>query len=183
MKRNLSIGVCILISLALVVFGLLFGTVRGYNEERVQVTQLKEGENGLDDVLGYMGADGLNLCVVANRHLTGDADVAKVSAAANKLRDSAATLTDKQQAAEDLQKAAKAVSDKLIASAGFQQSARDVKYVTAILGDLDQLSQSSVISSYNEAVKNYNESLKDPVGGFIASVLGIRQAEVYGGEQ
>lgn len=69
MKLKLPIGVCVLISLALVVFGLIFGTVSGFADERRQVTALLEGENGLMDVLSYRGADGLNLCVVARRHL------------------------------------------------------------------------------------------------------------------
>lgn len=184
MKRKLSIGVCILISLALVAFGLLFGTVRGYNAEREQVDKLLSGENGLSAVLDYMGADGLNLSVVANRHLDkDDADVSKLQAVANALRSEGAALKDRQKAADELSKAAKAVSDKLGASASFLGSQRDVKYLTAILSDLDQLSQSPVIQSYNTAVHNYNESLKDPVGGFFASILGIKQAQPYGGEQ
>ena len=86
MKPKLSIGVCVLISLALVVFGLLFGTMSGYADDRRQVTALLEGNNGLLDVLSYRGADGLNLCVVARRHLSGDAVVAALETAANYLR-------------------------------------------------------------------------------------------------
>ena len=69
MKRNLPTGACVLIALALVAFGLIYGTLTGYGEERAQVEALWSGENGLSDVLSYRGADGLNLCVVARRHL------------------------------------------------------------------------------------------------------------------
>ena len=79
MKKSLPISVCILISLALVLFGLAFGTVKGFGDDKQQVTQLLSGENGLMDVLAYRGADGHNLCVVASRHLTDDPDVAALS--------------------------------------------------------------------------------------------------------
>ena len=65
MKRNLPTGACVLIALALVAFGLIYGTLTGYGEERAQVEALWSGENGLSDVLSYRGADGLNLCVAA----------------------------------------------------------------------------------------------------------------------
>ena len=50
MKRNLPTGACVLIALALVAFGLIYGTLTGYGEERAQVEALLSGENGLSDV-------------------------------------------------------------------------------------------------------------------------------------
>lgn len=99
MKLKLPIGVCVLISLALVVFGLIFGTVSGFADERRQVTALLEGENGLMDVLSYRGADGLNLCVVARRHLPqADEDVTALEAAAKALRTAGGKLADQEGA-------------------------------------------------------------------------------------
>lgn len=40
MKRNLPTGACVLIALALVAFGLIYGTLTGYGEERAQVEAL-----------------------------------------------------------------------------------------------------------------------------------------------
>ena len=34
MKRNLPTGACVLIALALVAFGLIYGTLTGYGDER-----------------------------------------------------------------------------------------------------------------------------------------------------
>ena len=56
MKTKLPIWLCLVISLALVIFGLVFGTVRGFHDEKAQVTACLESENGLLDVLGYRGA-------------------------------------------------------------------------------------------------------------------------------
>ena len=72
MKFKLPMGVCVLIAIVLVLFGLGYGTFSGFREDRQQVTQLLSGENGLLDALSYQGADGLNLCVVARRHLPQD---------------------------------------------------------------------------------------------------------------
>ena len=90
MKRNLPTGVCVLIALALVAFGLIYGTLTGYGDERAQVEALWSGENGLSDVLCYRGADGLNLCVVARRHLPqNDPDVLALEQSAGALRSAA----------------------------------------------------------------------------------------------
>ena len=72
MKHRLPLGACILAALALVAFGLVYGTLRGYADERREVEALWEEANGLRDVLSYRAADGLNLCVVARRHLAAD---------------------------------------------------------------------------------------------------------------
>lgn len=44
MKRNLPTGACVLIALALVAFGLIYGTLSGYGDERAQVEALWSGE-------------------------------------------------------------------------------------------------------------------------------------------
>ena len=44
MKFKLPMGVCIVIAVALVLFGLGYGTFSGFREDRQQVTQLLSGE-------------------------------------------------------------------------------------------------------------------------------------------
>ena len=53
MKFKLPMGVCVLIAIVLVLFGLGYGTFSGFREDRQQVTQLLSGENGLLDALSY----------------------------------------------------------------------------------------------------------------------------------
>ena len=60
MKHRLPLGACLLAALALVAFGLVYGTLRGYADERREVEALWEEANGLRDVLSYRAADGLN---------------------------------------------------------------------------------------------------------------------------
>ena len=94
MKFKLPMGVCVLIAIVLVLFGLGYGTFSGFREDRQQVTQLLSGENGLLDALSYQGADGLNLCVVADRHLPGNADVEALRQVSRKLNAGDETLEE-----------------------------------------------------------------------------------------
>lgn len=180
MKFKLPMGVCILIALALVVFGLAFGTVRGYSDDRAQVTSLLEGENGLMDVLSYRGADGLNLCVVAGRHLPADdADVRALEAAAKKLRSTGEALSVKKEEDERLAAAVSAVSRKLNASESFQASERDRKYLDMLTTDLQNLSASAAVGTYNQAAADFNAQLDTPVIGAVAQMLGVAYCELY----
>ena len=102
MKFKLPMGVCIVIAVALVLFGLGYGTFSGFREDRQQVTQLLSGENGLLDALSYQGADGLNLCVVAERHLSGNEDVEALRAVSRKLNAGDETLEEQKKDTEEL---------------------------------------------------------------------------------
>lgn len=179
MKKSLPIGVCILISLALVLFGLGFGTVKGFTADRTQVTELLSGENGLMDVLSYRGADGHNLCVVARRHLTDDADVSELSRIAAVLTDATQSLAAKKQENDRLDAAVLAVKTKLEGTATYQQSQRDQKYMAMLEGDLKNLSATDKVSLYNQAAQDFNSQLSAPVSGWIASLLGVKPCELY----
>lgn len=179
MKFKLPIGVCILISLVLVLFGLLYGTASGFNEDRAQVTSLLEGDNGLLDIMRYRGADGLNLCVVARRHLTGDADVEALAAAANKLRADGDSINDKKLESESLDAAVSAVAGKLRQTESFIKSERDGKYLDMLVTDMQDLAKSALATSYNEAAGEFNKSLETSLFGKIAAWLGVKPCELY----
>ena len=179
MKFRLSIGACILISLALVLFGLGYGTVSGYQQDRAHIMTLLEDENGLLDVLGYRGADGLNLCVVADRHIKGDADVEALRAAGEALRDDKAALSTKKAEDERLKTAVAAVREKLLATPSFNASARDVAYLEMLGNDLKQMENTSVAQTYNDAALKFNASLNAPLSGLIAKLFGVAPCELF----
>ncbi len=180
MKPKLSVGVCILISLALVLFGLIFGTVSGFNDDRKQVSALLSGESGLMDMLAFRGADGLNLCVVARRHLPAtDADVLALENAAHKLRDEKASLATMKQEDGRLSIAAERVEDKLLAAGSFAASARDQAYLDMLTADMKQLAASPVIATYNQAAADFNQQLDTKTGGALARLLGMKPCELY----
>ena len=177
MKRNLPTGACVLIALALVAFGLIYGTLSGYGDERAQVEALWSGENGLSDVLSYRGADGLNLCVVARRHLPrDDADVLALEQSAGALR-SAADIAAKKEADTALESAFAAVE--LESSASFQASERDQRYLSMLEADLSSLGASQAVSTYNRAASAFNDLLAAPLTGSLARLLGVTPCELY----
>ena len=178
MKPKLSVGVCLLICLALVAFGVVYGATAGFRDERAQVQALLTEENGLMDVLDYCGADALNLCVVAERHMAGDADVQALHAAGATLRDAKATLSAKRQAMATVQEKLEAVAQKLGASESFLASERDVGYLRLLRTDVQQLTLSPKIDSYNEAAAAYNELFSDPFSGFLGRLTGAKPCEL-----
>lgn len=179
MKKSLPISVCILISLALVLFGLAFGTVKGFGDDKEQVTKLLSGENGLMDVLSYRGADGHNLCVVARRHLTDDPDVAALSQTAAILTDDTQPLPSKKAANDQLDASVQAVKTKLAETGSFQQSQRDQQYLAMLEGDLKNLTATDKVNLYNQAAQGFNEQLSKGIPGWIATVLGVKPCELY----
>ena len=179
MKPKLSIGLCILISLVLVVFGLVFGTVRGFGDDRAQVTALLKGDNGFLTVMDYRAADGLNLGVVARRHLQNDADVAALESAAKALRTQQPSLASVKIADEKLTDAVNAVAAKLQQTESFRQSARDTAYLDMLSTDLKQLEQNAVISTYNEGALSFNEQLVTTPMGRLAEFFGVTALEIY----
>ena len=179
MKPKLSIGLSILLSLALVLFGLVFGNVRGFADERAQVNALLDGDSGLKTVLGYRASDGLNLCVVAARHLPGDARVTALSQAAQALRKGAPTLAALREADDALAAAFSAVAEGLRQSQSFAASARDTQYLARLSADFAQYAQSPIDDAYNQAVAEFNARLATPVLGDVARFFGITPCEPY----
>jgi len=178
MKQRLSIGVCVLISLALFVFGVLYGVVSGFHDDRAYVLSLWDGDNGLRTALDYRGADGLNLCVVARRHLPGDMDISALEAAALNLRNPQATPPMKKQADARLTETVTKVAEKLRDAPSLRQNARDSAYLEMLAAG-DMVSQSALIHAYNQAAEDFNRQLEGSFIGAVARILGATPCELY----
>lgn len=179
MKIKLPVGLSVLIALVLVAFGLLYGTWTGYSEDRAEVTALLEAENGLMDVLSYRAADGFNLCVVARRHLSAaDEALIALDAASRALRNSV-SLEERSAADRALADAVGAVSSRLQSASSFQASDRDQRYLSMLTADLNNLSSSAAVSTYNEGAKAFNEKLDAPLSGALAKLLGVKPCTLY----
>ena len=180
MKPKLSTSVCVVIALALVSFGLFYGTTAGFSDERKQATELLYGENGVMDMLSFRAADGLNLTVVARRHLPeNDPDVAAMEKAARSLRSEKADLPLRKQENARLDAAVALVAQKLEATPGFAANERDKNYLSMLTADMQDLSRSTVIETYNIAAGDFNEKLNQPFIGTIATLLGIKPCELF----
>lgn len=179
MKPKLSLGLSLLIALLLVAFGLVYGSVSGYADERAHVNALLEGDSGLLTVVSYRASDGLNLCVVADRHLTGDARVTELRAAAQALRQTGQTLPTLKQQNDTLNVAFLAVADALRANSRFLASTRDQQYLDMLSADFTQYGEHAIFKTYNTAVETFNQKLSTPVLGDLARFFGIKPCEAY----
>lgn len=179
MKPKLPIGVAILISLLLLVFGLVYGDVSGHADERARADALLRGESGLLTVIAYRAADGLNLCVVADRHLAADADVEALRAAAAALRKGSGALPAVKAGDQTLAGAFGAVAAKLRATPSFQQSERDRQYLEMLSADFSQYGQNEIFDAYNKAAEAFNQKLLETLPGKLARFLGVKPLELY----
>jgi hypothetical protein len=179
MKPKLSVWWALLICAVLVVFGLVYGNVSGYADERARVNALLEGDGGLMTVLNYRACDGLNLCVVADRHLAGDTDVEALRNAANAQLTQELSVQAARVRDEALADVFSRVSDKLMADAGFAASARDVQYRQMIAADFEACGQSDIFAAYNKAAEAFNRQLSVPALGDTARFFGVKPCELY----
>lgn len=179
MKFKLPMGVCVLIAIVLVLFGLGYGTFSGFREDRQQVTQLLSGENGLLDALSYQGADGLNLCVVADRHLPGKADVEALRQVSRKLNAGDETLEEQKKDTEKLSVLFAKVMEQLRAADSFQQSERDQRYAAMLESDWKNLTENALFDTYNSAAEDFNRKLTTTPVGKLAGLLGVSPCELY----
>ncbi len=179
MKNKLPTALCVVIAVALVAFGLLYGTWSGFREDRAQVDELLTMENGLLDVLSYRAADGINLSVVAKRHLpAADEDLQELETFARQLQQ-AAEVRAYTSLDHALEEAFAAVSAKLKGNASFQQSQRDRRYLDMLTADFSSLRASDVVSAYNQAAADFNTRLDAPVSGDLAMLLGVEKCPLY----
>jgi hypothetical protein len=177
MKPKLSIWLALLIAFVLVAFGLVYGDVSGYADERAQVSALLNGENGLMTVVGYRASDGLNLCVVAERHLTGDADVTALRDAARRLRADGQTPHAVKVGEDALSTAFATVAAKLNTLADFD--GRDAQYLSLLTADFNQYGHHEIYAAYNKAASAFNQKLTAPVLGDLACFFGVKPCELY----
>ena len=179
MKPRLSTWLALLISFVLVAFGLVYGDVSGYADERAQVNALLEGDNGLLTVAGYRAADGLNLCVVAERHLTGDTDVSALRATARALLADEANPAAVKKLDDALSDAFRTVAAKLSATPGFAADTRDAQYLSMLADDFSLYGRHEIYQTYNDAATAFNQKLSAPVLGDVARLFGVVPCPLY----
>ncbi|MBQ9265080.1 MAG: hypothetical protein IJ189_12855 [Clostridia bacterium] len=174
---KLKTGTAALIMVILMVFSIGFGAYRGWSRERELVN---ETYAGLENMLQTRVESAYNLLTVASRHLPeSDEAVRNVTKDRDTLAGKAALKT-KAAANESLSADAALLLQKLSALSSVQQDSRDQMYVDSYLPQM--LAQSeflTVKANYNTAAREFNESLKGSLSGWIARLMGIGPAEEF----
>lgn len=179
MKR-IPTGVAVLISLFLVLFGIVYGTVRGIQDDRSKAEALLTRAGGLNDVLFDRGADGLNLCQVARRHLAPqDEAIVALEQICVVLMSETETLAQKKQANDALQPAFERVWEKTAATATCQSSQRDGSYLEMLSRDLAALRVEEIAQQYNQAASSFNEQRKKAFEGYFSALFRIEACALF----
>ena len=179
MKR-IPIGVAVIFAVLLILFGVVFGTVRGLTDERKKVESLLTRDGGLYDLLFDRGADGVNLCKVARRHLIqNDESILSLERYAEILMSEETELEEKKQANDMLEPAFETVRDKVSATQTCMASQRDRNYLEMLHKDLLAISAAEAVQAYNRAAESFNDQLKKPFSGYLAGLFQIKACKLF----
>lgn len=169
----------ILISVVLVLCGLCLGTLRGYHKERAEVTGLLEDKSGLASVFLYRGADGLNLCAVADRHISGAPELETLRSVSTALLTPGGTVEEKLQLSQQLDTCTTDVITLLEGTESYSASQRDVGYVGMLKSDMESLAGQSFYPEFSSAAAEFNQKLESSLMGRFASLLGVKPCTLY----
>ncbi len=181
MKSKFHVALCALLALALVAFGLGYGTRAGFMEERREVETLFLSENGIVTALSYRGADGLNLYAVASRYLPeDDPDMQGLKKAGEKLAFPTGewTLDALFEADQELMRCVQAVKAALEKLPEFTANERDPKYLDMLLADMNSLASSATVTTFNRHASEFNAKL-DTLLGRLAQWMGVMPIRLY----
>ena len=161
----------------MVLFGVVFGAYRGWNEERAMV---EETWAGLESMLQARVESAYNVLTVAGRHLPQDHEAVVRLRNARDTLEGENSLSEKAAANEELTRAAKDVLALLVETPSVQQDSRDRMYAESYLPQmLAQSEEKTAGAQYNIAAAQFNERLSASLSGKIASLLGIEMAEEF----
>lgn len=174
---KMKVGTAVLIMVCLVVFSFCYGAYRGWSRERELVN---ETYAGLAEMLNTRVESAYNLVTVASRHLgSGDETLSRVIRERDTLAGKA-SLTEKATANEQLTLDAAALLQTLSQLDSVKQDSRDQMYVTSYLPQMLAESESlTTQANYNQAAREFNQSLKGSVSGWLARMFGIKPAEQF----
>lgn len=165
MKITLSHIVSILICLVLVAAAVCIGAVRGWSSERDGL------QSDMNALLEIRAMDAANLCVVAARHVPGDADLVRLQAASALLLGNSGSFEERTAADEVITEAALALTNRLASMPTVQSNKRDSGYVAMFTDVLNV--RSSLARKLGPEVSDFNNRLSGDLTGKLAMLLGV----------
>lgn len=176
MKQNrFTETAAVIFAVVLVIAGVIWNNVGTYTDKRAKVLQEMAAGSELDTALVNRGSDGLNLCVVARRHLPAlDADILALNEASRTLQDQSLDAAKRLETSGRVLELAEALQEKLQECDGVAGS-RDQGYLDMILNALRVTDDPiTAAGAYNHAAQRFNEALASPVDGFLPRLFGVK---------
>ena len=177
MKGILLTILCVVLALALVVFAVGSGAVRGWSGEREQALNTLRHSTDMAALLQNRAMDAANLAVVAARHL--DAaypDLLTLRKAYTVLTDTAAQPADVAAADAALTQAAAALAQALPPLASVQADERDQVYISTLTRSLAE--GTGAADAFANAAADFNRRLAASPTGQLAMFLGVEPLPV-----
>lgn len=171
MRNTISNVLCVVLAAAMVVAAVGIGAVRGWNIQREEALTALSETGALGASIQVRAMDAANLAVVAERHLTDDADVATLRHAYNTICGGSAAPDQLAQADDAISAAAASLAEKLTGLDSVQASSRDRAYISSLTRSLSETSGAS--TAYAAIVEDYNSRLESSPTGRLAMLLGV----------
>ena len=177
LHRRSSAVLAFLLMLLMLLSAVLWGAYKGWSGQRAQVAT---AQSSLDEMLSARREVITNIVTVAARHLPeNDQQLSALRADRDRLG-SSLDLAEQAAANERLSQGAAALLKTLAQDAGLQADARDLMYVSQMLPQALEQSQSLVQqAAYNAQAADYNQRLGDSFSGRLAGLLGIGPAQQF----
>ncbi len=180
MKNAGRTFLCLLIALALVLGGLVYGARKGWTAKAQEITKMVDQEGGLKSILLLRATDAGNLLVVAKRHLDKeDARIQAVAEARDVLKSESSSLSQKHAANQALTDAVEALAGALKEQPSLQNDTKDWNYVISLTKALDVYLDGDAVSAYNDAAGAYNNGLRESFSGWFAMLTGVPQMQLF----
>ncbi|MHC1785669.1 MAG: hypothetical protein AB9880_01205 [Christensenellales bacterium] len=178
MLHRKSVGfLAFLLMICMMASAILWGAHKGWSAQRLQVD---EALDSLRDMLGTRSEVIANILTVASRHLPKDDEQLSQMRLDRDLLTGRLDLPGKAAANERLGRNAEAVLSRLAADPAVQGDARDNLYVTQMLPQALDQSQSLVQeAAYNTQAADFNQRLLSSFSGALARFLGIQPAQQF----
>lgn len=177
MKGILSTVACVLLALALAVFAVGNGALRGWTDEREQALHTLQGNSDMAALLSTRAMDAANLAVVAARHLSADhPDLLALRKAYAVLTDEASSAAQAAQADAALTLAAANLGQSLPELPSVQADTRDQVYISTLTRALAE--GTNAADAYRAAVEDFNRRLNASLTGKLAMLLGVEPLPV-----
>lgn len=172
MKNKLSVALSVLVCAVLILAALGIGAVKGWKQERTDVTGALQSGGELYSLRQTRAMDALNLLAVAERHLPADdSDLTSLREAAEVLRSAETDPLRLQEADEVISAVTERFADRLPAIESVKARKRDADYVAALSASLSRDKGLSV--RYARSAEDFNSRLSSSLMGKLAQLLGV----------
>ncbi len=167
---NKTLILSILICILLIIFGLIYNIIYDLKSEEKVLKEISE--DGIATIFNYKAYDGKNAVAIASRYIDKNSpELQKITNTSNNILNSKLSLHERYENFNILNKDIDNISLLLYNNESFNNSTKDKNLWEMLTIEVNNLSKSNVINTYNNAVSTYNSKLSSPIYSFFGKLF------------